>query len=561
MLKESAHKKLKPVEFSDECSTHRGHTLDFFCPEHCVLCCSLCAAVGAGHEFCRVCGVGAADMPTARARLRECATTLEACVSAAESFPVEVLEKRAEVAEARAAATKEAIREQFQRIRDAVDRREQELLEAVEEAAATCGSCGGGNWNGIEEAVWGLREVGEEGVGALERVRECEDVWDTTTEAIVTTGTGTCEKSECVKHQKELLWMLSDATAAAKKAERRMQQAVDTLCCETRCGDGGDDDGDGGVEVTGLDERIVDAMNVYGTVRENRKRDSNRNSCGPHMRAGEVTEKSVEVLWEDSVWSGAEVRVWMGTVEDGSSESDMEGRMALVHREPCGGNANSSRCEKMWKAEGLSGGREYVICGEWGVGGVWGRKSPLLRVRTKDGWVWRACPESVYEDLRYAVDPANPKVVTKDKRDWGTVVSDATLEANDVYSWKIKILKTRDFPDGIFIGVAPFDINQNYGSYIWNNVGWYLECFHSSLCAGPPHCFRHKKYGPQNGDKQHIHTGDTIGVVMDTTKAKGELSFVVNDVNLGVAYEGIPLDKPLVPCVLLWSEDSVELIT
>ena len=32
---------------------------------------------------------------------------------------------------------------------------------------------------------------------------------------------------------------------------------------------------------------------------------------------------------------------------------------------------------------------------------------------------------------------------------------------------------------------------------------------------------------------------------MDTTK--GELSFVVSGVNLGVAYDGIPLDKPLVP--------------
>ena len=46
---------------------------------------------------------------------------------------------------------------------------------------------------------------------------------------------------------------------------------------------------------------------------------------------------------------------------------------------------------------------------------------------------------------------------------------------------------------------------------------------------------------------------------MDT--AKGELSFVLNGVNLGVAYEGIPLNKPLVPCVLLRMEgDSVELI-
>ena len=47
---------------------------------------------------------------------------------------------------------------------------------------------------------------------------------------------------------------------------------------------------------------------------------------------------------------------------------------------------------------------------------------------------------------------------------------------------------------------------------------------------------------------------------MDT--AKGELSFVLNGVNLGVAYDGIPLDKPLVPCALLYYEgDSVELDT
>ena len=47
---------------------------------------------------------------------------------------------------------------------------------------------------------------------------------------------------------------------------------------------------------------------------------------------------------------------------------------------------------------------------------------------------------------------------------------------------------------------------------------------------------------------------------MDTTK--GELSFVVNGVNLGVAYDGIPLDKPLVPCVILYNKgDSVELNT
>ena len=36
---------------------------------------------------------------------------------------------------------------------------------------------------------------------------------------------------------------------------------------------------------------------------------------------------------------------------------------------------------------------------------------------------------------------------------------------------------------------------------------------------------------------------------MDTTK--GELSFFVNGVNLGVAFDEVPLDEPLVPRVLL----------
>ena len=65
--------------------------------------------------------------------------------------------------------------------------------------------------------------------------------------------------------------------------------------------------------------------------------------------------------------------------------------------------------------------------------------------------------------------------------------------------------------------------------------------------------------GKGKEDGQYVHTGDSVGVVMDT--AKGELSFAVNGANLGVACKGIPLDKPLMPCVLLyWQGDSVELI-
>ena len=90
--------------------------------------------------------------------------------------------------------------------------------------------------------------------------------------------------------------------------------------------------------------------------------------------------------------------------------------------------------------------------------------------------------------------------------------------------------------------------------------GWYFHCYGSSLCSGPPHNYRGKKYGPKKSHGSYVHTGDSVGVVMDTIK--GELSFVVNGVNLGVVFEGIPLDKPLVPCVVLYiGGDSVELDT
>ena len=112
----------------------------------------------------------------------------------------------------------------------------------------------------------------------------------------------------------------------------------------------------------------------------------------------------------------------------------------------------------------------------------------------------------------------------------------------------------------IYIGVAPSDINQNEG---WNGdkCGWYFYCYDSTLWSGPPHNYNYprKDYGPRKGTGKYVHTGDSVGVVMDT--AKGELSFVVDGVNLGVAFDGIPLDKPLVPCVLLdYQGDSVELI-
>ena len=94
---------------------------------------------------------------------------------------------------------------------------------------------------------------------------------------------------------------------------------------------------------------------------------------------------------------------------------------------------------------------------------------------------------------------------------------------------------------------------------ITKNYGWYFHCWGSILYSGPPHKYRGKEYGPRKGYGQYVHKGDSVDVVMDTTK--GDLSFALNGVNLGVAYEEIPLDKPLVPCVILkCGGDFVELV-
>ena len=139
-----------------------------------------------------------------------------------------------------------------------------------------------------------------------------------------------------------------------------------------------------------------------------------------------------------------------------------------------------------------------------------------------------------------------------------TIIGNTPLPLNKVTSWNIKILKSKYNGGGIFIGVAPSVIDQ-IENVNPNKCGWYFDCWGSTLQSGPPHKYSTRAYGPRKEKGNYVHTGDSVGVVMDTTK--GELSFVLNGVNLGVAYEGIPLNKPLVPCVILYYPgDSVELV-
>ena len=175
---------------------------------------------------------------------------------------------------------------------------------------------------------------------------------------------------------------------------------------------------------------------------------------------------------------------------------------------------------------------------------------------------WKVCLYDVDWERKCFVFHFNLTTVTKAKNCcYSTIIGNTALPQSKVTSWNIKILKSRKDKGsgGIYIGVAPFDVNQGDNTNFYK-CGWYFDCGSSTLRSGPPHNYRGKGYRPKKYHREYFRTGDTVGVVMDTTK--GELSFVMNGVNLGVAFDGVPLDKPLVPCVLLGLRgDSVELDT
>ena len=193
---------------------------------------------------------------------------------------------------------------------------------------------------------------------------------------------------------------------------------------------------------------------------------------------------------------------------------------------------------------------------------IWSDSISVKTERTFSDCAWKECPPYINRNLKYSLDKHNSRIATKINGDeYCTIVGDMTIPLNKVTSWDVKIVNSRgNDGGGINVGIAPYDIKQSeYNNF--EKCGWYFYCFKSTLYSGPYHNYDDRLYGPRKGwDGDYVHTGGTVGVVVNTIRR--ELSFNVNGANFGLAYEGIPLDKPLVPCViLLLKGDSIELIT
>ena len=156
-------------------------------------------------------------------------------------------------------------------------------------------------------------------------------------------------------------------------------------------------------------------------------------------------------------------------------------------------------------------------------------------------FVWKECPNT-----RFCGD--SHRIVERINTGFTTVIGTRTLPPRSLNAWDIKVISTKEDDNGLMLGVAPYDINTSQGIDNSENCGWYFSTFRRNLYSGPPQNKRSASY--TQCDK--IKNGDIITVTIDTRGAKGILSFSVNGMNLGPAYDNIPLDKLLVPVAFLY---------
>ena len=178
---------------------------------------------------------------------------------------------------------------------------------------------------------------------------------------------------------------------------------------------------------------------------------------------------------------------------------------------------------------------------------------------------WRQCVEGPVAYKRmYSTSPAAPRLATKVNR-YGdtTVLGNVALSTFRSSTWRIKLCASvsNTVADGVYVGVAPFDIDQNRDKNE-TTCGWYLRCFDMALFSGPPHRYKQRPYYYGSGKPPHLCIGDEISVTFNpSTGISAAMSFGYKDHLTGNAYEKIPLDKPLVPAVLLyWVGDTVDVI-
>ena len=486
-----------------KCKKHSESPLNYFCKNHFCLCCAECQLKGGDHNGCSIIPFSAVDMGIVKSNLDTIVREFETNLNGAKNFPADILERKQSLYEERTNDITNKIRKTFDEMREAIDRKETELLNRVEEIFNE-------SINSISTISVELNDL-DDIEEALNYAKEAQHNWDDS-------------------DAREMIQKVSEINESAKKIEALSRRVADVMTEDII------------LNVT-LDDSIAQKIERNCEVKYT------SSVYVPKLKVENVGSNEVTFSWNSAPAAGTVYSIYQKKKNTKSIY-------------------NVYKCESLQCTVGnLEPCTEYTF---WMValfGGSLGCKSLSVEVTTTqvkcvetEDWEWADCPQDVSPERVYMTYESGYKRAAVKRGNYGysNVIGRKHIGMNCVTSWSVGVLKSRD-GNGVFVGVAPFDIDQN-NDQNYESCGWYFSCYNSVLISGPPHNYKgDKEYGPRLGDGHYVRTGSSIGVMMDTTK--GELSFAMNGASLGVAYEGIPLDKPLVPCVLLWfRNDSVELI-
>lgn len=484
----------------EKCPYHSSNPLDSFCRSHYVLCCKECISDnGSEHNGCDVVPVtDRGNLTVIGENLVSDLTALEIKVNALISTKLPSLSEKQSMVDENVQSVRAEITKTFDAIRQALDAREKELLGTLET---------------IHEA--------EPFDAIISKVNDCEE-----TLSIIKAEWESVNKDETHVHP---MYIIRHGCAV------RAQMSL----------------------VDDIDKKASSALkNTPKVVFKSEKGIPAKIACfGDLYVLGGPQNITGKSEWWDTItlqWDGNDGENFQYEVEmrDESPSNPKKG-FFNVYR----GDKRTCRIENLTPETSYT----FRIRREKPVERNFMELSNKFVVRTL-GCSWKRCPETVGHNKEYAVSGAilNKASFTggdDSAHSWATVTGSVSVPPNRVTSWGIKVSTSReDDGNGIFIGVAPSGIDQSKSDNVFK-CGWYFDCFSSKLCSGPPHEYWYRDYG-----RSYVRTEDVVGVVVDTEK--GVLSFALNGTDLGTAYEGIPLDKPLVPCVLLKNcNDSVELVS
>ena len=170
------------------------------------------------------------------------------------------------------------------------------------------------------------------------------------------------------------------------------------------------------------------------------------------------------------------------------------------------------------------------------------------------------------KDLTFQTCPCyniKDNIIIKNKDNYCTSICKVELESFQLeYIWKIKILKTGDNYNGIYIGITTIDCcksNNCKNSYDnFYKKGWYCKCYDGSLYSGPP--FNYNGYKPINKLGEDFDKPLNNEIIIIFNMERKSLKFLINNKDNGDSYKNIPINQPLFfSIVLINPNDSIEI--